>query len=93
MIKNKKKKIQTQSSIETVKLEFPRYRLLCHTQGWKYRLVIDNRYYILCFSAIDYRRCFAFNFFYRLSRFLCVLLTFYRLIKSLHFTFVLVESA
>ena len=64
-----------------------------YAYGWKYRLVIDNRNYILCFSAIDYRRCFAFNFFYRLSAFQCFLLTFYRLVESLNFTFVLVESA
>ena len=62
-------------------------------QGWKYRLVIDNRYYILCFSAIDYRRCFAFNYFNRLSPFQCFLLTFYRLVESLNFTSVLIESA
>ena len=31
-------------------------------QGWKYRLVIDNRSYIFCFSIIDYRRLFAFIF-------------------------------
>ena len=61
-------------------------------QGWIYRLVIDNRYFIRCFSAIDYRRCFAFNFFYRLSPFLCFLLTFYRLVESLNSIFVLVES-
>ena len=61
-------------------------------QGWKYQLVIDNRYYILCFSVIDYRRCFAFNCFYRLLPILCFLLTFYRLVESLTFTFVLVES-
>ena len=62
-------------------------------QVWKYRLVIDNRYYILNFSVIDYRRCFAFNFFYRLSLFLCFLLTCNRLVESLYFTFVLVETA
>ena len=62
------------------------------SQGWKYRLVIDKRYYILCFSVIDYRRCFAFNVFYRLLPFLCFLLTFYRLAESLNFTFVFVES-
>ena len=54
---------------------------------------ICSRYYILCFSAIDYRRCFAFNFFYQLSSLLCLLLTFYRLVESLNFTFVRVESA
>jgi len=32
-------------------------------QGWKYRLVIDSRYYILCFSVIDYHKLFALNFF------------------------------
>ena len=42
---------------------------------------------------MDYRRCFAFNFFYRLLPFLCFLLTFYRLVESLNFTFVFVESA
>ena len=44
------------------------------TQGWKYRLVFDNRYFILCFSAIDYRRCFAFDFFidYRLFCAFCL---------------------
>ena len=46
------------------------YTIVTTMQGRKYRLVIDNRYYILCFSTIDYRRCFAFNFFYRLSPFL-----------------------
>ena len=62
-------------------------------QGWKYRLVIDNRCYILCFSVTDYRRCFAFNLFYRLLPLLCFSLTCYRLVKTLNFTFVLVESA
>ena len=51
--------------------------LRCCKQGWKYRLVIDNRCFIIYFSAIDYRRCFAFNFFYRLSPLLWFLLTFY----------------
>ena len=64
-----------------------------YNQGWKYRLVIDNRYYSLCFSVIDCRTCFAFNAFYRLSPFLCFLLTVYRLVESLNFTFVFVESA
>ena len=64
-----------------------RFNAALYEQGWKYRLVIDNRYYILCFSAIDYHRCFAFNFFYRLMPFLCSLLTFYRLAESLNFTF------
>ena len=62
-------------------------------QGWKYRLVIDNRYYILCFSVIDYRRCYAFNFFDRLLPILCFLRTYYRLVESLNFTFVFFESA
>ena len=53
-------------------------------QGLDISIAIDNRYYVLCFSAIDYRRCFAFNFFYRLSPFLCFLLTRYRLIESLY---------
>ena len=59
-------------------LEAQRY--LSGRHGWKYRLLIY------------YCRCFAFNFFYRLSPFLCFLLTCYRLVESLYFTFVLVES-
>ena len=63
------------------------------SQGWKHRLVIVYRYYIPCFSVIDYGRCFAFNFFYRLLPFRCYLLTCYRFLEPLNFTFVLVEFA
>ena len=54
-------------------LQSTKYTVVCD-QGWKYQLVIDNRYYILCFSVIDYRRCYAFNFFidYRLFYAFCV---------------------
>ena len=74
------------------KLKTMRLSIFRH-QGWKNRFMIDNRYYIPCFSVIDYCRCFALNFFYRLSPFVCFLLTWYRLVESLNFTFVLVESA
>ena len=62
-------------------------------QGRKYRLVFSSRYCILRFSVIDYRRLFALNFFYRLLLFLWFLLTDYRVVESLYFTFVLIESA
>ena len=62
-------------------------------QGWKYRLVIDNRYYILCLPVIDYRRLLAYNFFYQLSPILCLLLTFDLLVESLYITCVFVEYA
>ena len=62
-------------------------------QGWKYQLIINNRYYILCFFGTKYRRLIVFNFFYRLSSFLCFLVTFCQLAKSLYFAFVFAESA
>ena len=62
-------------------------------RGWKYRLEIDNRDYILCFSVIGNRRCLAFNFFHRFLPFLCFLLTCYQLKEFLNFTFVLVVPA
>ena len=56
-------------------------------------ITFDNEYYILCFPVINYCRCYAFNFFHRLSPSLCFLFTCYQLIESLYFTFVRVESA
>ena len=50
-----------------------------------------NRYYILfCYRS---SQILCFQFFYRFLPFLCVLLTFYPLVETLNFTFVLVESA
>ena len=59
-------------------------------QGWKYRLVIDITFFAFLLSIIANAFCFQF---FVLSPLLCFLLTCYRLVESLYFTFVLVESA
>ena len=60
-----------------------------YKQGWKYWLVIDNRYFILCFSAIDYRRCFALNFFDQSSPFSMLLLYILSIVRVFKLLFLL----
>ena len=61
--------------------------------GWKYRLVPNNRHYILCFLLLIVADSLLSIFFIYYCFFLCFLTTCYRLAESLYFTFVLVESA
>ena len=63
------------------------------THGWKYWLVIDNRYYITCVSVIDYRRLFAFNFLLSIIAFSMLFAYMLSIGGIFFFTYFLAESA